>query len=190
MPVNLAGRLLLVREHSFGTTKIDDQIALFEASDYPVDEFTDPILVLVENRLTFSFPHPLDYNLLRCLRGYAGEVAGIHLHPDGVADLYLGIFHPGFLKAYFLVRILNLFDYGHKLEQFNLSDILVIMSLKVTGIAVFLVSRRQNCLFEGLENYSLVNGLFLDNLIDGMFEVEVRFHGPVSFGSNINIVFV
>ena len=118
--------------------------------------------------------------MITCLAGLGGnaaEVAGIQLHPQGVADLDLGVDFAGLLEIDLLVGVLDLLDHGNEFENLDLAQLIVEMGLEVAGIAIFLVGRGEDRRLERLHQHAAVDPFVLDHLVDDM--VQVHQHAPV-----------
>src|SRR6185369_60428 len=64
---------------------------------------------------------------------------------------------------------------------------MIVMGLKITGIAIFFISSRQNRLFHGLQNNLTINALLFYKLVDGVLEINYCIHDCFSLPAYMGI---
>src|SRR2546428_262773 len=186
--IAFGARLFLARQHRLDAADLQDDVAVLEALDRPVDDLADPLVVLGEDVLALGLADLLKDHLLGRLRGNAaqhfGRLREFHLvaELDAVGNLvsveraiHLARFVDGNLGG----RAGHLFDDGLQREQIHLSGLGVEPRLQVLARLVVLAGRRRDGLLDGADDGFRLDALFfregLDRLLQRIRHLEFHF---------------
>ena len=97
--IGLLGNLLVRRKNGFGLSQIDDDVAMLDPLNDPVDDIAFSVHETGINRISFSILHFLNNDLLGGLGCNAAEICRIHFHAQAVADFTLRVQLPPFFQA-------------------------------------------------------------------------------------------
>ena len=141
-PVPLARNLLLRGKNRLGPAQIDNQGSLLEATNNPVDHLALAVRILIVGMIALGVPDALDDDLLRRLSKDPPKTCGVHLDTDLIADLGLRIvIRNGHRILDLALAIGHHLDNFHKLEEFDLSELVVITRLDfLVGSVAFVCS--------------------------------------------------
>ena len=165
----LPRHLLSERKHRFGTPQVDDDRALLEAPDDPVDDLRRAVLVFLEHVVALGLTDQLDDHLLGRLGQDSPEPLGVELDPDLVADLGIRI-------ELFRIRDEDLghivrerLDHLAKFEELDLSDFVVVSRFDLGIRAPVPSCRLLHRLFDGSDDFALGDALVLGDLLNLSF---------------------
>ncbi len=94
-PERLARHLVAHREHRFGASEIDDDVAALEPPDDPRNELALAVLVLIEDVVALGLAHPLQDDLLGGLGGDPAEPLPGAVELQELAELGVLLFRFG-----------------------------------------------------------------------------------------------
>ena len=185
LAIILTRNLLTMRQQGLGTTKINNQVTTLVTTYDTVDQLAETILEFIEDAFTLGFTNLLNNHLLGSLGSNTTEAAGIHLHTEGVTNLYIRVNFLRLTKINFLVRVFHFFNDSDKLEDFDFTDFIVKVRFEIAGIAILLVSSRKYSSLKSLDQHTTVDAFVFDHLVDNVIKVDIHpfpLHTPLFRG--------
>ena len=135
-PEHLARQQLVAADDRLATTEVDDDVAVLDALDEPVDDAADAVLELVVLAVALGLADLLDDDLLGRLSGDAAEVEGRQRLGDPVADLRGRVLAAGVLEQDLGGVVLDLVDDEQKARQPDLTGLRVDLGTDLGLLAV------------------------------------------------------
>src|SRR5690606_16535038 len=198
--IGLPGRLLARGQDPLGASEVDDDVvALLEAAHDAADQLPLAVLELVEDDVALGVADALQEHLLGRLRGDAPEGAAGLLHVEHGAELLVLLARalrvagmPEHLKAELLadlgveavlarhlerdlpLRVFDLLDDGHVLEQIDVAVVFVEPRLELTRWPERRLGSLENRSLHRFDEDLLFDALFLGDLLDDASEIDVE----------------
>ena len=135
------------------------------------------VLELVEDDLALDVPHPLHDVLLGRLGGDAAEHRGVDFHQQLVAQLHVRIQRfAGLVEIDLEIGVGDVVHHHLGLENLDLPDIGVVLSLEGPLRSERLLGRRHHGRLDGFDEDLLVDALFLRHLLDDSNQILLHLY--------------
>ena len=163
LTVRLGLDLLALGKDGLCASEVDNNVALFETANDTGDEFAFSVLKLVEGHFSFGITNLLDDDLFCSLSSDAAQVFDADFDAEGVTHFALGVGDSGQVDADFGLVVPDFFNHGSKLEEFDLTEILIELGFEVALHTEALSARGDHGAFQHLNKDIPRNVLFTVN---------------------------